>query len=164
MTPVDMILRMPSRHYSDRPRTVPAVSAEPARLMAGKQKIKVQTKTSVELARQSHKMDGAYKGDSYIMKIDHILNNTELTMLLEGRLDTTTSPELEKYLKNVLNGIESLIFDFEKLEYISSAGLRVLLSAQKVMRNQGSMKIIHVNSTIMEVFEITGFTDILTIE
>lgn len=98
------------------------------------------------------------------MKIDHILNNTELTMLLEGRLDTTTSPELEKYLKNVLNGIESLIFDFEKLEYISSAGLRVLLSAQKVMRNQGSMKIIHVNSTIMEVFEITGFTDILTIE
>jgi anti-sigma B factor antagonist len=162
MTPVEMILRMLSRHHSDRPRTVPAALANPLRLI--RKRLKYISKTVIALARQSHKMDGAYKGDSYIMKIDHILNNTELTMLLEGRLDTTTSPELEKYLKNVLNGIESLIFDFEKLEYISSAGLRVLLSAQKVMRNQGSMKIIHVNSTIMEVFEITGFTDILTIE
>ena len=83
---------------------------------------------------------------------------------LEGRLDTMTAPELEEELKKVLPETEQLTFDFEGLEYISSAGLRVLLSAQKVMSKQGSMKITHANETIMEIFEVTGFVDILTIE
>ena len=76
----------------------------------------------------------------------------------------TTSPELETELKSSLDGVTELIMDFEKLEYISSAGLRVLLSAQKTMNNQGSMKVIHVNDTVMEIFEVTGFVDVLTIE
>ena len=83
---------------------------------------------------------------------------------LEGRLDTTTAPQLEEELKASLEGVKELNFDFEKLEYISSAGLRVLLSAQKTMNGQGAMKIKNVIPEIMEVFEITGFTDILTIE
>ena len=87
-----------------------------------------------------------------------------LTVVLEGRLDTITSPELETELKNSLDGVTELILDFEKLEYISSAGLRVLLSAQKTMNSQGSMKVIHVNETVMEIFEVTGFSDILTIQ
>lgn len=87
-----------------------------------------------------------------------------LEIALEGRLDTTTAPELEKELKADMEGAETLVLDFEKLDYISSAGLRVLLSAQKTMTKQGEMKIIHVNEMIMEVFEVTGFSDILTIE
>jgi len=83
---------------------------------------------------------------------------------LEGRLDTVTAPELEKELKASLEGLTALTFDFAKLEYISSAGLRVLLSAQKVMSKQGEMKLVNVNETIMEIFEVTGFSDILTIE
>ena len=83
---------------------------------------------------------------------------------LEGRLDTVTAPELEKELKETLEGLSELTLDCEKLEYISSAGLRVLLSAQKQMARQGSMKLVHVGEIIMEVFEVTGFTDILTIE
>ncbi len=89
---------------------------------------------------------------------------SSLELALEGRLDTTTAPELEKALKESLNGISELTLDFEKLEYISSAGLRVLLSAQKQMNRQGSMKLVHVGEIIMEVFEVTGFSDILTIE
>ena len=89
---------------------------------------------------------------------------TVLTIALEGRLDTTTSPELETVLKESLDGVTELDIDFEKLEYISSAGLRVLLSAQKIMNRQGSMKLMHVNDVIMEVFEVTGFDEILTIE
>lgn len=91
-------------------------------------------------------------------------NGSALEIALEGRLDTTTSPELEKELKTALNGVTELTLDFEKLDYISSAGLRVLLGAQKQMNKQGSMKIVHVGEIIMEVFEVTGFTDILTIE
>lgn len=83
---------------------------------------------------------------------------------MEGRLDTTTAPNLEKELKYSLGDVTELIMDFEKLEYISSAGLRVLLSAQKTMNKQGEMKIIHVSDTIMEIFKVTGFSDILTIE
>ena len=98
------------------------------------------------------------------MKIEHKENGTELTVALEGRLDTTTAPELEADLKNSLDGLTVLILDFEKLEYISSAGLRVLLSAQKVMNRQGTMKVIHVGEVIKEIFEVTGFSDILTIE
>ena len=89
---------------------------------------------------------------------------SSLEIALEGRLDTTTAPELEKELKESLNGVSELTLDFEKLDYISSAGLRVLLSAQKLMNAQGSMRIVHVGETIMEIFEVTGFSEILTIE
>ena len=98
------------------------------------------------------------------MTINKEANGQELKILLEGRLDTTTAPELEKECKSSLDGITDLTFDLEKLEYISSAGLRVLLSAQKVMNKQGSMKLIHVSETLMEIFDVTGFSDILTIE
>ena len=98
------------------------------------------------------------------MKIEHKENGTELTVALEGRLDTTTAPELEADLKNSLDGLTVLILDFEKLEYISSAGLRVLLSAQKVMNKQGDMTLRNVSPEIMEIFEVTGFVDILNIE
>ena len=98
------------------------------------------------------------------MKITKTQNGTELTVALEGRLDTTTAPVLETELKASLDGIENLTMDFEALDYISSAGLRVLLSAQKIMNKQGEMKVAHVSETIMEIFEVTGFSDILTIE
>ena len=87
-----------------------------------------------------------------------------LTVALEGRLDTSTAPQLEAELKEALNGVAALTMDLDKLEYISSAGLRVLLSAQKQMNRQGEMKITNVNETVMEIFDVTGFTDILTIE
>ena len=91
-------------------------------------------------------------------------NGSELVMALEGRLDTTTAPELDQALRESLDGITSLIFDLEKLVYISSAGLRSLLVSQKTMNKKGSMKIRNANSAIMEVFTVTGFADILTIE
>lgn len=91
-------------------------------------------------------------------------NASELTVELSGRLDTNTAPELEAALKTALEGVEELTFDFEKLDYISSAGLRVLLAAQKTMNKQGEMRVVHVNETVMEIFEVTGFADILTIE
>lgn len=91
-------------------------------------------------------------------------NGSELTMVLEGRLDTTTAPELEGALRESLSGVTSLILDMADLAYLSSAGLRVLLAAQKQMNKQGEMKILHVNDTIMEIFEVTGFVDVLTIE
>ena len=98
------------------------------------------------------------------MTINKTANGKELVIALEGRLDTTTAPQLDEELKTALNGIEDLKFDFSKLEYISSAGPRVLLSAQKVMNKQGSMVIKNVNEEIHEIFEVTGFVDILTIE
>lgn len=98
------------------------------------------------------------------MNINKTLTNSELTIALDGRLDTTTAPLLEAELKQNVNGVTKLVFDFEKLEYLSSAGLRVLLSAQKVMNKQGEMVICNVNDVISEVFEVTGFSDILTIE
>ncbi len=98
------------------------------------------------------------------MTIEKILDGKKMTLLLEGRLDTTTAPQLEADLKTDLNGVEELLMDFEKLEYLSSAGLRVLLSAQKTMNKQGKMVICHVNETIRVVFEVTGFSEILTIE
>ena len=91
-------------------------------------------------------------------------DNDKLTFALEGRLDTVTSPELESAIKDSLDGVKELVMDFENLEYISSAGLRVLLSAQKTMMQQGSMKVINVNDIVMEIFDVTGFGDILTIE
>ena len=97
------------------------------------------------------------------MKITKKQNGTVLEVAPEGRLDTMTAPEMEKELKD-LNGITELIMDFSALEYISSAGLRLLLSLQKTMSRQGGMKVTHVNEIVNEVFEVTGFSDILTIE
>ena len=99
-----------------------------------------------------------------VIAVEKNKNGTDFAIALEGRLDTTTAPQLEKELKEDVNGVTELTFDFSKLEYISSAGLRVLLSAQKIMNKQGEMKVIGVNDTIMEIFEVTGFSDILTID
>lgn len=99
-----------------------------------------------------------------MLNIQKTKNGTDFAIALEGRLDTTTAPQLEKELKDDIAGVTELSFDFEKLEYISSAGLRVLLSAQKIMNKQGHMGIRNVNEDIMEIFEVTGFSDILDIE
>ena len=98
------------------------------------------------------------------MNIHQEKNGTALVISPEGRLDTMTAPAFEETLKTAMEGVETLTFDFEKLDYISSAGLRVLLAAQKTMNRQGSMKVTHVNEIISEIFEVTGFADILTIE
>ena len=98
------------------------------------------------------------------MTISKQQTGSALTLALEGRLDTTTSPELEKELKASLDGADSLVLDFSKLDYISSAGLRVLLSAHKQMSAKGGMKVTNVNEIVREVFDVTGFADILTIE
>ena len=95
------------------------------------------------------------------MNIQKTLSGAALTVALEGRLDTTTAPKLEEELRD---GITRLVFDVEKLEYISSAGLRVLLAMQKLMKQQGEMVLQNVNEAVMEVFEVTGFSDILRIE
>ncbi len=91
-------------------------------------------------------------------------NGTTLEIALEGRLDTMTAPELEAELQKSMSGAESLVFDFSKLEYISSAGLRVLLSAHKAMSSKDGMKVKNVNEIVQEVLDVTGFSDILTIE
>lgn len=98
------------------------------------------------------------------MNITQNRNGNQLCLSLEGRLDTTTAPELEKVIKSSLDGVTELTIDMVSLDYLSSAGLRVLLGAQKTMNKQGSMKVVHVNETIMEIFDVTGFADILTIE
>ena len=98
------------------------------------------------------------------MKINHNREAEKLTVAIEGRLDTTTAPELEKALGTLLEGVTDLVLDMTNLEYVSSAGLRVILKAQKAMFRSGKMKLIGVNESIMEVFEITGFSDILEIE
>ena len=98
------------------------------------------------------------------MTIEKKINGEAVTLIVSGRLDTQTAPELENELDSVLSGLKELTFDFANLEYVSSAGLRVILKAQKAMNAQGSMKLTGVNDSIMEVFDITGFLDILTIE
>ena len=98
------------------------------------------------------------------MKITKNQNGNSLCLALEGRLDTNTAPELEASIKGSIDGVEELTINMESLDYLSSAGLRVLLGAQKIMNKQGSMRVTHVNDTIMEIFEVTGFADILTIE
>ncbi len=98
------------------------------------------------------------------MTIDKKLDGTKLTLAVGGRLDTTTAPMLSEELEASLDGVEELALDFNDLDYISSAGLRVLLSAQKRMNKQGKMYLTGVNEAIMEVFEVTGFADILTIQ
>ena len=99
-----------------------------------------------------------------MLKINKTVENGKAVLTLEGRLDTVTAPETESAVKEILPAITELTFDFQKLEYISSAGLRVLLSAQKAMNAQGKMTVTGVNETVMEIFEITGFSDILNIE
>ena len=98
------------------------------------------------------------------INIQKTVSGTTLTVALEGRLDTTTAPKLEEKLLGSVDGITRLVFDVEKLEYISSAGLRVLLAMQKLMNRQGAMLLWNVNESVMEVFEVTGFSDILRIE
>lgn len=98
------------------------------------------------------------------MTINKTRTGSTLEVALIGKLDTVTSPALEKEMNGALTGISELYFDFSQLEYISSAGLRILLGLQKVMNRQGEMVIRNVNDTINDVFEITGFIDILTIE
>ena len=98
------------------------------------------------------------------MTISQNKEGSKLTITREGRLDTTTAPELETELKTALDGVTELVFDIKDLAYISSAGLRVLLSAQKVMNKQGSMVIRGASEEVMEIFDVTGFVDILTIE
>ncbi len=97
------------------------------------------------------------------MTIQKTQTGNQLTVALEGRLDTVTAPQLEAALSNALDGVTELTLDLEKLEYISSAGLRVLLATQKKMSKQGNMKLTHVCEAVMEVFEVTGFSDILSI-
>ena len=98
------------------------------------------------------------------MKITKNLNGSSLNVALEGRLDTTTAPELEKELKESMDAANELTLDFAKLDYISSAGLRVLLSAHKAMSKKGGLKVVNVNDMVKEVFDVTGFADILNIE
>jgi anti-sigma B factor antagonist len=98
-----------------------------------------------------------------MLNISKTIKNGNAVFALEGRLDTVTAPELEKELKDSFDGVSELTLDFSELEYISPAALPVLLAAQKVMNRQRSMKVANVNETIMEIFEVTGFSDILTI-
>ena len=98
------------------------------------------------------------------MTITKQMNGNELTVAVAGRLDTTTAPELESELKGSMDGADELVLDFSGLDYISSAGLRVLLSAHKAMSKKGGMKVTHVNEMVSEVFDVTGFSDILNIE
>ena len=98
------------------------------------------------------------------MQINYIKEAEKLTVIPEGRIDTATAPEFEKMVGDVLEGVSDLVLDMTNVEYVSSAGLRVLLKLQKIMFNQGKMKLIGVNDTVMEVLEITGFANILRIE
>ena len=98
------------------------------------------------------------------MTIEKAMTGTAATLKIIGRLDTTTAPELEATIDNCAAQVKELVLDCSALEYVSSAGLRVILKAQKLMNAQGNMKLTHVNETIMEVFDITGLADILTIE
>lgn len=98
------------------------------------------------------------------MEIKTEKEGKNLTLALSGRLDTTSAPLLEAELRREISGVEMLVFDLEKLAYVSSAGLRVLLSAQKVMNRQGGMTLRHVDAGVQEVLDVTGFAEILTIE
>ena len=99
-----------------------------------------------------------------MLNINKTIDGSKASFALSGRLDTTTAPQLEQEIKGNIDGVTELNLDFAKLDYISSAGLRVLLSAQKIMNKQGEMIIRNANETVMEIFEVTGFSDILTIE
>ena len=99
-----------------------------------------------------------------MLNINKTKEGSKLNITVEGRLDTTTAPELEAVIRDEINGVTELVIDLDKLEYISSAGLRVLLAAQKIMMKQGQMVVTNPNDVIKEIFEVTGFSDILTIE
>jgi len=99
-----------------------------------------------------------------MLDIEKEANGSQLTVKLNGRLDTITAPDLDQELKDSLADVTDLVLDFKDLEYISSAGLRVLLSAQKEMNKKGSMELINVSEGVNEIFEVTGFIDILTIK
>lgn len=98
------------------------------------------------------------------MTIKQDKNAGDLTLFIEGRIDTKTAPQLEQIIKTELEGIVNLVFDLTETSYISSAGLRVMLMAQKQMNKQGRMKVVNANKDLMEIFEVTGFSNILTIE
>ena len=98
------------------------------------------------------------------MEIIKKKEGSQLIIAVEGKIDTSTSPELETAVRSDIDSVDNLIFDFEKVTYISSTGLRVLLSAQKIMNKQGRMVIRNVSSSVMDIFDITGFVDILDIE
>jgi anti-sigma B factor antagonist len=98
------------------------------------------------------------------MQITKTIEKDKLTISLQGRLDTLTAPHLDAEIQGRLEGVKSLVFDFKNLDYISSAGLRILLTAQKIMNKQGKMVVKNASSEIKEIFEVTGFCDILTIE
>lgn len=98
------------------------------------------------------------------MKINYTKEKSILTVVPEGRIDTLSAPELEKKLCEIIDDVTELVLDMSKVEYVSSAGLRVILKVQKIMLRQGKMKLVSVNESVMEVFEITGFSDILNIE
>ena len=104
------------------------------------------------------------KKERTVMEIKKTKNGNELIFAIQGRLDTTTAPQFEAELKQNIDGVETLILDLVDLEYLSSAGLRVFLTAQKIMNKQGEMIVRNANETISEIFEVTGFSDILTIE
>ena len=97
------------------------------------------------------------------MTVTTNLDGTKLTIAVEGKLGTTSAPELENALKNNINGVTELVFDFDKLDYMASAGLRVLLASAKVMKKQGTMKIINVTEPVMEVFTFTGMADVMDV-
>ncbi len=98
------------------------------------------------------------------MTIEKMKEGRKLTLAMDGRLDTTTAPQLEAEVTGSLTGVTELVLDFSRLEYLSSAGLRVILAAQKIMNRQGKLLICHVNATILEIFEVTGFCDIFTVQ
>lgn len=99
-----------------------------------------------------------------MLTINKTIEDGKAVFQPEGRLDTVTAPDLEKEVRDCIDNLTELVFDFKDLDYISSAGLRILLASQKIMLKQGTMKVVNVNSTIMEIFDVTGFSDILTIE
>lgn len=102
--------------------------------------------------------------EDVMLNITKNIEDGKAVFILEGRLDTVTSPDLEEEVQAVVDDVTDMEMNFEKLEYISSAGLRILLSLEKIMSKKGSLRITHVNDAIMEIFEVTGFSDILTIE
>ncbi|MBQ2049378.1 MAG: STAS domain-containing protein [Spirochaetales bacterium] len=99
-----------------------------------------------------------------MLNIDKKVDGKNIELVLSGRIDTTTAPELDKAIQEIIGDAQNLVFNFADIDYISSAGLRVLLTSQKAMNKQGSMKVIHVNESVMEIFEVTGFSEILSIE
>lgn len=99
-----------------------------------------------------------------MLNIDKKVDGKNIELVLSGRIDTTTAPELDKAIQEIIGNAQNLVFNFADIDYISSAGLRVLLTSQKAMNKQGSMKVIHVNESVMEIFEVTGFSEILSIE